>query len=246
MSKKRKVQSGYTESEEIARKPLDFKVKIKCKSEKQKEFLETLGDERKEIVFGYGSAGVGKTFIALAEALTELKNGKREKIIFITPTAEAGSKATMLGLLPGAVSDKIYPYIENLKETVKKILKFSGNYDYEELTTNLFKENLIEVRLMNYARGTTYDNAIVVIDEGENFNRGEFLLLLTRMGENTRYFVLGSEQQCDRLDIRREGGSGMMYAQKRLECLDEVGGVEFTDGDVVRNPLIGKILKLWD
>jgi phosphate starvation-inducible PhoH-like protein len=84
------------------------------------------------------------------------------------------------------------------------------------------------------------------VDEGENFNRGEMLLLLTRMGENTRYFILGSEQQCDRIDIRREGGSGMLYALRKLRELDEIAGVEFTDDDVVRNPLIGKILKLWD
>jgi phosphate starvation-inducible PhoH-like protein len=72
------------------------------------------------------------------------------------------------------------------------------------------------------------------------------LLLLTRIGENTRYFILGSEQQCDRKDIKLEGKSGMMYALERLSVLDEVGSIEFTDDDVVRNPLIGKILKLWD
>lgn len=245
MSKKKRVQqdsdSGLTVNRE-----LDFRIKIKCKSEKQKEFLEALGDEKNEIVFGYGSAGVGKTYVALSEALAEVKSGKYEKIIFITPTAEAGSRATNLGLLPGTVGDKVFPYIENLKDTTKKILKFSGNYDYDEMAGYLFKDGKIEVKLMNYARGTTYDNAIVIIDEGENFNRGEFLLLLTRMGENTRYFIIGSEQQCDRMDIRREGGSGMMYALKRLEGLPEVKSIEFTDEDVVRNPLIGKILKAWE
>lgn len=245
MSKKKRTQQDY-ESGTTVNRELDFKVKIKCKSEKQREFLEALSEEKNEIVFGYGSAGVGKTYVALSVALSEVKSGKYEKIIFITPTAEAGSKVTNLGLLPGTVSDKVYPYIENLKDTTKKILKFSGNYDYDEMTGYLFKEGKIEVKLMNYARGTTYDNAIVIIDEGENFNRGEFLLLLTRMGENTRYFIIGSEQQCDRMDIRREGSSGMMYALKKLDCLDEVASVEFTDEDVVRNPLIGKILKVWD
>ena len=99
---------------------------------------------------------------------------------------------------------------------------------------------------MNYARGTTYDNAVVIIDEGENFSKSEMLLLLTRIGENTRYFILGSEKQCDRKDIKAEGASGMMYAYERLSELEEVGSIEFTDDDVVRNPIIGKILKLWD
>mgnify|MGYP002857899359 CR=1 FL=1 len=245
MSKKKRAQVDY-ETGSTVNKELDFKVKIKCKSEKQREFLSALGDEKNEIVFGYGSAGVGKTYVALSEALSEVKTGRFEKIIFITPTAEAGSKATNLGLLPGTVSDKVYPYIENLKDTTKKILKFSGNYDYDEMAGSLFKEGKIEVKLMNYARGTTYDNSIVIIDESENFNRGEFLLLLTRMGENTRYFILGCEQQCDRADIRREGDSGMMYALKKLDNLDEIKSVEFTDDDVVRNPLVGKILKAWD
>ena len=245
MGKKKKSGTTDEVSKPIVRN-LDFRVKIKCKSSKQKEFLDLLGDRKNEIVFGAGSAGVGKTYVALSEALTELKDGLCEKIIFITPTAEAGGKATNLGLLPGAISDKVYPYIENLKDTLRKILKTSGNFDYEEIANYLIKEEKIEVKLMNYARGTTYDNAIVIIDEGENFSRGEMLLLLTRMGEATRYFILGSEQQCDRMDIRREGPSGMLYALRKLAELDEVAGIEFTDDDVVRNPLIGKILKLWD
>lgn len=243
MSKRKKASAeDVTQASE---RPLDFKVKIKCRSQKQKEFIEILQDENKQIVFGSGSAGVGKTYVAAAEALSELRDGKYERIIFITPTAEAGGKATMIGLLPGTVSEKIYPYIENLKDTMGKILKASGNWDYDAISKRLFEDKKIEVKLMNYARGTTYDNAIVIIDEGENFNRGEMLLLLTRMGENTRYFVLGCEQQTDRWDVRRDGKSGMLHAIEKLKDIDEVGWVEFGDDDVVRNPLIGKILKLW-
>ena len=223
-------------------KHLDFKVKLKCKSAKQKEFFNILRDRSKEIVFGVGSAGAGKTYVAMSEALSELRDGLCDKIIFITPTTEAGSAATRIGLLPGTAEEKIAPYMENMRDTITKILRTGGNYNPEEVAKNLLKDERVAVKLMNYARGTTYDNSIVIIDEGENFNKSEMLLLLTRIGENTRYFILGSEQQCDRKDIKTDGGSGMMYAFEKLSELEEVGSIEFTDEDVVRNPLISKIL----
>jgi phosphate starvation-inducible PhoH-like protein len=227
-------------------KHLDFKVKLKCKSVKQKEFFNILRDRSKEIVFGVGSAGAGKTYVAMSEALSELRDGLCEKIVFITPTTEAGSAATRIGLLPGTAEEKIAPYMENMRDTITKILRTGGNFNPEEVAKNLLKEERVAIKLMNYARGTTYDNSIVIIDEGENFNKSEMLLLLTRIGENTRYFILGSEKQCDRKDIKSEGSSGMMYAYEHLSELEEVGSIEFTDEDVVRNPLISKILKLWD
>jgi phosphate starvation-inducible PhoH-like protein len=227
-------------------KALSFKIKLKCKSAKQKEFFNILKDRDKEIVFGVGSAGAGKTYVAMSEALTELRDGLCDKIIFVTPTTEAGSAATRIGLLPGTAEEKVAPYMENMRDTITKILRTGGNYNPEETAKYLLKEGRVEVKLMNYARGTTYENSVVIIDEGENFSKSEMLLLLTRIGENTRYFILGSEQQCDRKDIKLEGKSGMMYALERLSVLDEVGSIEFTDDDVVRNPLIGKILKLWD
>ena len=227
-------------------KHLDFRVKLKCKNAKQKEFFNILKDRSKEIVFGVGSAGAGKTYVAMSEALSELRDGLCEKIIFITPTTEAGSAATRIGLLPGTAEEKMAPYMENMRDTITKILRNGGNYNPEETAKNLLKDEKVAVKLMNYARGTTYDNSIVIIDEGENFNKGEMLLLLTRIGENTRYFILGSELQCDRKDIKTDGYSGMMYAYEKLSELEEVGSIEFTDDDVVRNPIISKILKRWN
>ena len=227
-------------------KHLDFRVKLKCKNAKQKEFFNILKDRSKEIVFGVGSAGAGKTYVAMSEALSELRDGLCEKIIFITPTTEAGSAATRIGLLPGTAEEKMAPYMENMRDTITKILRNGGNYNPEETAKNLLKDEKVAVKLMNYARGTTYDNSVVIIDEGENFNKGEMLLLLTRIGENTRYFILGSELQCDRKDIKTDGYSGMMYAYEKLSELEEVGSIEFTDDDVVRNPIISKILKLWN
>ena len=237
---------GVDECSSPREKNLNFKVRLKCKNQKQKEFFNILKDHTKEIVFGVGSAGAGKTYVAMSEALEELRDGLCDKIIFVTPTTEAGSAATRIGLLPGTAEEKVAPYMENMRDTITKILKAGSNRNAEEISRNLLKDGVVEIKLMNYARGTTYDNAIVIIDEGENFNKGEMLLLLTRMGENTRYFILGSELQCDRRDIKTEGESGMMHAYEKLSGLEEVGFIEFTDDDVVRNPLIGKILKLWN
>ncbi len=237
---------GTVENEVPKEKSLEYKVGIKCKSRKQKEFLNILKDRSKEIIFGVGSAGAGKTYVAMSEALIELRDGICDRIIFITPTTEAGSTATKLGYLPGGVDEKVCVYTENMRDTIAKILKNSGNHNPDEMAKALIKDEKVEVKLMNYARGTTYDNAIVIVDEGENFNKSEMLLLLTRIGENTRYFILGSELQCDRKDIKVEGKSGMMYALEKLQGLEETAHVEFNDDDVVRNPIIGKILKLWD
>ena len=237
---------GLPENSRPKEKTLNFKVNLKCKNTKQKEFFNILKDRSKEIVFGVGSAGAGKTYVAMSEALCELKDGLCDKIIFVTPTTEAGSAATRIGLLPGTAEEKISPYVENMRDTVAKILRNGGNHNPEETAKGLMKDEKVVVKLMNYARGTTYDNAIVVIDEGENFSKSEMLLLLTRIGENTRYFILGSELQCDRKDIKTDGCSGMMYAYDHLSHLSEVGSTEFSDDDVVRNPIIGKILKLWN
>ena len=238
--------TGATDNGTPNEKNLNFKVKLKCKNIKQKEFFNILKDRTKDIVFGVGSAGAGKTYVAMSEALEELRDGLCDKIIFVTPTTEAGTAATRIGLLPGTAEEKVAPYMENMRDTITKILKTAGNYNPEELARTLFKDGKVEVKLMNYARGTTYENAIVIIDEGENFSKSEMLLLLTRIGENTRYFILGSEKQCDRRDIKIEGKSGMMYAYEKLSELEEVGAIEFNDEDVVRNPIISKILKLWD
>ena len=237
---------GLPDNSRPKEKTLNFKVNLKCKNTKQKEFFNILKDRSKEIVFGVGSAGAGKTYVAMSEALCELRDGLCDKIIFVTPTTEAGSAATRIGLLPGTAEEKIAPYVENMRDTVTKILKNGGNHNPEELAKCLLKDEKVVVKLMNYARGTTYDNAIVIIDEGENFNKSEMLLLLTRIGDNTRYFILGSELQCDRKDIKTDGGSGMMFAYERLSNLEEVGSIEFNDDDVVRNPIIKKILKLWN
>lgn len=251
MAKKKTISGenqfpGFPDSGTPKERNLNFKVNLKCKSTKQKEFFNILRDRDKEIVFGVGSAGAGKTYVAMSEALQELRDGLCDKILFVTPTTEAGSAATRIGLLPGTAEEKVAPYVENMRDTITKIMKTGGNYHPEEIAKNLIKDGLVEVKLMNFARGTTYDNAVVIIDEGENFSRSEMLLLLTRIGENTRYFILGSEKQCDRKDIKLDGKSGMMYALDKISVLDEVGSVEFTDDDVVRNPIISKILKLWD
>lgn len=223
-----------------------YKLTIKCKNKKQKEFLNLLKDECKEICFGVGSAGTGKSYISLSYALSALKDGELpyERIVCFVPTCEAG--AMSIGLLKGTISEKIGPYLEADKDTIEKILKNSGNRASKQIVQSLFNEELIEYRLVNFARGTTLDNAIILIAEAENFSKEEMLLLLTRIGENSKIIITGDLEQLDRKDIiKSKNMCGLEYAIEKLKELDKVGVVEFSNNDIVRNPLIGEIIELW-
>ncbi len=254
MGRKKKIDSFESEflsnncSEiKTAVKKCNYKITIKCKNKKQKEFLQLLKDEDKSICFGIGAAGSGKSYISLAYALDALKdeNTPYKKIICFVPTCEAGSMS--VGFLKGTLEEKIEPYLEADTYTMMKILEKSGNSSSKQIIDNLIKNNIINYELVNFARGKTYDDAILLINESENYSKEEMLLLLTRIGENSKVIISGDLQQLDRKDIKRkEKECGLQYAMEKLKQLDEFGMVEFTVDDIVRNPLITKIINLWD
>jgi phosphate starvation-inducible PhoH-like protein len=228
-------------------KKYNYKVSIKCKNKKQKEFLNLLKDDDKSICFGIGAAGSGKSYISLAYALDTLKdeNTPYKKIICFVPTCEAG--AMSVGFLKGTLEEKIEPYLEADTYTMMKILEKSGNSSSKQIIDNLIKNNIINYELVNFARGKTYDDAILLINESENYSKEEMLLLLTRIGENSKVIISGDLQQLDRKDIKKkEKECGLKYAVNKLISLDEFGMVEFTVDDIVRNPLITKIINLWE
>lgn len=246
MGKKKKHEVVLPNEEELYiphTKKLPYKVKLKCKNKKQKEYANLIDDEKIEMVFAIGSAGTGKSYIALSKALEKLNNGIYEKIIYIVPTCEAGSKRLSIGHLPGDFQSKTNPYIEMVKENCEKILKTSGNYDGKKIVNDLFNNGDIVVKIMNFARGSTFDNSFIIIDEAENFNSQEMLLLLTRIGENSKMCVLGDLLQCDRDDIKND--SGLKHAVEKLITIDGVETIEFTNQDIVRNDIIIKILHSW-
>lgn len=222
-----------------------YKIEIKCKNQKQKEFLKLLKNEDKELCFGIGSAGSGKSYISLAYALSALKdpNNAYEKIIILIPTLQSCSSPLSMGYLPGDLDEKTKMYTETDLKTFEKILKNSGNLNSKVIIDDLIKMGRIEFKFVNFIRGATYDNAIVLVNEAEGYNDEEMLLILTRIGENCKCVITGDEAQIIRKDLK--GKSGMKHGLDKLQHLAEVGFTEFENQDIVRNPLIGKIIECW-
>lgn len=226
-------------------KNLRFKLDIKCKNEKQKEFLKNLKDLNYKLSICDAPAGVGKSLLALTAGLFHLKNGNVSKIIVIVPTVEA-SEATKIGLLPGSIEEKTYPFQIATRSTIEKILKLSGNVDYKEEAQQLLTNGLVEFELLSYARGRTFDDAFIIIDEAENLSKRETLLLIGRMGEgNTKIVLLGDKEQCDRKGLRDFNDCGLVHAETKLKNVEGVSVDEFTNDDIVRNKFITRIFENW-
>lgn len=241
-----KVSQDIPVKSRHSNKVFSYKVVLKCKNEKQKAFLNNLKNQENEICFGTGSAGSGKSFISLGYSLLALKDQENafDKLIIIVPTCEAGNMS--LGFLKGTLEEKLAPYLEADTYTMEKILKESGNACSKGIVNDLIKGGYIEYQLVNFARGKTFDNCIVLINEAENYSKEEMLLLLTRVGKNCKLIVTGDPMQLDRKDIKKTKSScGISYAIEHLCGLEEVSCTVFEDSDIVRNPLIGKILDNW-
>lgn len=228
-------------------KALSFKLDIKCKNEKQKEFLNVLKNQNNQICFGIGAPGTGKSYISLAYALKELKEGRFSNIVMIVPTAPAGGIDLNLGYLKGDFEDKTRPFKECDQETISKILKNSGNVDSTIIAGNLINSGYIRYEFINYVLGKTFDDSLILVNEAEQYTKDNMKLLLTRIGENSKVVITGDCEQVNRRDIvAKKAVCGLEYATERLKELDEVGITEFTRNDIVRNPLITKILDNWE
>ena len=224
-------------------KLLNFKLKLKCKNQKQKELHNLI--KEKQIVFCQGSAGTGKSYIAAETALDLLKNGPYRRIIICCPNVESSSMP--LGLLPGTVNEKMQPFLDAIEFTIEKIFDDSGNFNSKDLLVNLLKNDMVIEEAASFLRGKTFDDSIIIIDESENFNKQELLLILTRIGRNSKMVFLGDNMQIDRKDIKKSGEKcGLDYAFEKLQGIDDIGFLEFGEEDIVRNPIITEILKKWN
>ena len=234
---------GY---EPVQLKNLFYKLDIKCKNEKQKDFLKLLKDTSKQIVVGSGAAGSGKSWIAYSYALSQLKDEGSgiEQIVVFIPCAQAGSKEISLGYLKGDIDSKTMPFCEASISTMEKILKLSGNSNPKNIVDGLRNSGKIQFKFINFIRGATIDNAIIVLEESENISQAEMLLILTRLGMGSKLLLIGDPIQSDRKDIKNED-CGMVKAIKCLNDMAEFGYIEFTNDDIVRNPLISKIIERW-
>lgn len=228
-------------------KMLNYKINVKCKNNRQKEFINAMKDDGHEICFGIGSPGTGKSFLSLTHALKELKEGKFDKIVMIIPTAQAGGADLSLGFLKGTFFEKTYMFTEADKETITKILKVSGNTQAREIADMLINSGLIQHEYINFLLGKTIDNAIILVNEAEQYTKDNMRLILTRMGENSKIIVTGDAKQVNRRSIKNKTDvCGLSYAVDKLKEMDEVSVTEFTDDDIVRNKLITKILQKFD
>ena len=221
-------------------KTLNFKINLKCQTQSQKNFLKIL--KEKKICLSNAPAGVGKTYVTLSYALKQLREGNIEKIVVVVPTCEAGGSELKIGLLPGTYEEKIEVYRMNIFNVIEQILMDGGNTNPKMIANSLFNSGLVDFRILNFMRGASIRNAILYADECENFNKTEVLLLLTRI-QNSQIILTGDIAQNDRKSSKKE--CGLVHAIEVLGDMEETGVAEFSNEDIVRDPLITKILDKW-
>ena len=207
------------------------KRQIRPRTATQGQFIEAMNSH--DMVFGLGPAGTGKTFLAVAKAVSEMLAGNVDRIILTRPAVEAGEN---LGFLPGDLKDKIDPYLRPLYDAL-----------YDMLPTDIVDKKLdsgeIEIAPLAYMRGRTLSHAVVILDEAQNTTGMQMKMFLTRLGEGSRMIINGDLTQTD---LPRGVTSGLLEATRILKDVPEIGFVEFTEQDVVRHGLVSKIVKAYE
>lgn len=204
---------------------------IEPRSENQRRYLELI--EKRDLTFGIGAAGTGKTFLAVASAVKALRSGVCRRLVLTRPVVEAGER---LGFLPGDVQAKLDPYMRPLYDALHAMLR-------HEDVTRLEESHVLEIAPLAYMRGRTLSKAFVILDEGQNTTVGQMKMFLTRLGEGSRMVVTGDPSQNDLAEGQR---SGLNDAVERLRPYEEVGLVEFAASDVVRHPLVERIVRAYE
>lgn len=204
---------------------------IKPKTLGQKAYVDEI--RKKMIVFGLGPAGTGKTYLAMAMAITAFKNDEVGRIILTRPAIEAGEK---LGFLPGDLQSKVDPYLRPLYDALYEIMgadSFSKNME----------KGLIEVAPLAYMRGRTLDNAFIILDEAQNTTPAQMKMFLTRIGFGSKVVITGDQSQ---KDLPHDAKSGLDVAIQVLRKVEDIAFCQLTSKDVVRHPLVQKIVQAYD
>ena len=207
------------------------KKTVKPRGKNQNNYLSNMNNY--EVNFGVGPAGTGKTYLAVAKAVEMLVNENVKKIILIRPAVEAGEK---LGFLPGDLSQKVDPYLRPLYDALYEMLGF-------EQVVRLLEKEILEVAPLAYLRGRTLNNAFIIMDESQNTSVDQMKMFLTRMGFGSFAIINGDMTQ---IDLPKNIESGLGHALKVLNGLEDIGFTVFNSKDVVRHPLVRKIVDAYD
>ena len=216
-------------SERISTSPK--KPKVSPKTLGQKKYVDAIRNH--DITFGIGPAGTGKTYLAMAMAVSALKEEKVGRIILTRPAVEAGEA---LGFLPGDLYEKINPYLRPLQDALQDMLPA------EEIQKHM-ERNTIEIAPLAYMRGRTLNNAFIILDEAQNATAEQMFMFLTRLGFNSKAVITGDETQ---IDLGPNRKSGLVEAHRALRGTEGISIVEFTRRDVVRHPLVQRIIAAYE
>ncbi|MCR2820437.1 PhoH family protein [Lederbergia panacisoli] len=215
--------------EEIARNTKGKAIRVKTLG--QRQYIDAI--RKLDLVFGIGPAGTGKTYLAVVMAVNALKNNKVNKIILTRPAIEAGES---LGFLPGDLKEKVDPYLRPLYDSLHDVLG-------AEHTQRLIDRETIEIAPLAYMRGRTLDDAFVILDEAQNTTQAQMKMFLTRLGFGSKMVITGDSTQ---VDLPKGAKSGLMAAEIILNGVKGISFIHLNQSDVVRHPLVGRIIEAFE
>ena len=207
------------------------KRKILPRTQNQKDYFQLLNS--KDIVFAYGPAGTGKTFLAVAKAVASLQQGLVKKIILSRPAVEAGEK---LGFLPGDLKEKVDPFLRPIYDALYEMMP------YDQVEKKL-ANNIIEIAPIAFMRGRTLEDCFIILDEAQNTTKIQMKMFLTRLGKNSKMVVVGDNTQ---IDLISKNDSGLIDASKKLKNIQDIGFIELDQRDVVRHEVVRKIINAYE
>jgi phosphate starvation-inducible PhoH-like protein len=232
------VEDIFTGNGESARPTADAVIvhgtdgkPIRARNKTQQDLIKAYFED--DLIFAIGPAGTGKTYMAIALAVRALKNREIKRIILTRPAVEAGER---LGFLPGDLKDKLDPYLQPLYDALSDMIPSKRLQEF-------MADGTIQIAPLAYMRGRTLDRACVILDEAQNTNLGQLKMFLTRMGPSAKFIVTGDATQ---VDLPRPADSGLLAGIKLLEGIKGITTIRFSTQDIVRHPLVTKIVRAFD
>ena len=207
------------------------KRKILPRSQNQKKYFQLLNS--KDIVFAYGPAGTGKTFLAVAKAVESLQKGLVKKIILSRPAVEAGEK---LGFLPGDLKEKVDPFLRPIYDALYEMMP------YDQVEKKILN-NTIEIAPIAFMRGRTLEDCYIILDEAQNTTKIQMKMFLTRLGKNSKMVIAGDNTQ---IDLISKNDSGLIDASRKLQEIEDIGFIELDQKDVIRHEVVRKIINAYE